>query len=215
MEHRPFSPATLASAAPDIALGLVYLGAWIKPAALAPGFFATLTLIMLLEFIIIHSAAFMGSILLGTAERRAKLTAMLGLGGFYTLFVGGFSIAFHTAWPLVSFWALMANRLSGVLLKQAPEGEERLFVQRSWAVSTLFYLLGAFVSVVPPLPHLGLTPDVVPALHVPGSGLWISQPHRLAAFGFLYFTAVGISELYGHAWLKMQTAAATQAPATR
>jgi hypothetical protein len=215
MENPPFSRAAVASAVPDLALGLVYLGAWLVPTALTPGVFPTLTLIMLLEFIIIHSSGFMGSVIVSTAQPRAKVTGMLLLGGFYTLFIAAFSISFHTGWPLVSFWALMVNRLSGVLLKQAPDGEERAFLQRSWAVTTLFYLLGAFVTMLPWLPRLGLTRQVAATIHMPSSvsGAWVSEPHRLVAFGFVYFTAVGVSELYHHAWLKLQApATARSAP---
>jgi hypothetical protein len=216
MEQRPFTPAAVTSAVPDLVLGLVYLGAWIVPSALTPGIFSTLILIMLLEFIIIHSAGFMGTVMISPAPPRAKLTGMLALGAFYTLFVGAFSLSFHTAWPLVSFWALMVNRMSGVLLKQAPAGQERMFMQRSWAVSTLCYLLGVFVTMFPWLPRLGLTPRVAATIHMPSSvsGAWVSEPHRLVAFGFLYFTAVGVSELFHHAWLRMQATPAPQPAST-
>jgi len=217
MEQRPFTPAAIASAVPDLALGLVYLVTWIAPAALSPGMFSTLTLIMLLEFIIIHSAGFMGTLMISPAPPRAKLMGMLGLGAMYTLFVGAFSASFHTAWPLVSFWALMINRMSGVLLKQAPEGEERLFMQRSWAVTTMLYLFGAFLTMMPWLPRFGLTLQFAAHIHMPSSvsGAWVSEPHRLVAFGFLYFTAVGVSELFHHAWLPMPGTPAPQPAPTR
>ena len=58
----------LASAAPDVGLALVFLAVWIAPAASMPGTVAYLTLLMVLEFIIIHSSAFMCAVARATAR---------------------------------------------------------------------------------------------------------------------------------------------------
>jgi len=192
----------LASAFPDLALAVVFLATWIAPEAVRADMARSLMLVMLLEFISIHSSAFMGSVMFGTGNRRGRVTALLGLGGFYTLFVGAFAFMFHTWWPLVSFWGLTLNRMTSVLFGQAPQGEEKAFVQRSRAASCLCYLLFCGATVLLPVPRLGVTPEVVSRMHLPGSGLWIDQPWRVLAFGFLYFMGVGVSELFGHRWLK-------------
>lgn len=87
--------------------------------------------------------------------------------------------------------------------------EEKRFVQQGWAVSALAYLVLAFFTTLVPMPALGITPEVVAGQHLPGSGLWVDQPQRVIAFGFLYFAAVGVSELYGHAWLHRATETGT------
>jgi hypothetical protein len=84
-----------------------------------------------------------------------------------------------------------------VLFRQAPSGDERAFLQAGWAASAISYLLGVAVTVVLPVPRLGLTPAIVHALALPGSGLWISQPWRVVAFGALYYAAVGAFEWTG------------------
>ena len=198
---RAVSHQALAAALPDLCMGAVYLVAWMAPARLGAQPIAPLTLIMLLEFIVVHSGGFAGSVMLGPLPARRKLLAMIGLGGFYTLFVGGFALAFQTWWPLASFWCLMLNRMLSVLLGQAENGDERAMLQRGWAAGVLFYLVfGGFTTMIP-LPRLGLTPGFLGGQHLPSSGLWIDQPWRVMAFGFLYFTATGISELGGHRWL--------------
>jgi hypothetical protein len=191
------------AAVPDLALGVLFLATWIAPTALRAQMVGYLMLLMLLEFIIMHSSAFMGNVLISNASRAGKTVGMLGLGAFYTLFVGAFSLAFHQLWPLWNFWGLMANRLLGVLIGQAPAGEEKLFIQRTWACSAVCYLVFAFATTFLPMPRFGITPEVVAHLDLPGSGLWIDQPWRVMAFGFLYFTTVGVSELFGHAWIKV------------
>jgi hypothetical protein len=195
----------LLQAAPDAALALLFVCAWIAPTAGRPELVQHLMLVMLLEFIIIHSSAFMGSLWVHERGGTAAL-GVLGLGAFYTLFVGGFALAFHTWWPIGVFWGLTLNRLLPILLGQAPRGEEAALLGRSWATHALLYLLGVGLTVVLPVPRLGLTPDVVGGLHLIGSGLWVSQPWRLIAFGALYFGGVAVSGAYGHTWLKGTTA---------
>lgn len=194
-------PVDVMSAAPDLAMGVTYLVTWIAPEAIRPAMVSWLTGVMVLEFIIIHSSAFMGTVMFGKADRRGKAITLLGLGGFYTLFVGGFSLAFKTWWPLVSFWGLTVNRILGVLIGQVPRGEEREFIQRNWAVSALGYMVFTFATVLLPVPRLGITREVVARQHLPGSGLWVDQPHRVIACGFLYFTVLGLSELVRHRWM--------------
>jgi hypothetical protein len=159
-------------------------------------------LVMLLEFIIIHSAAFMGAVLFAPGSRGRRAWRVVGLGAFYSLFAGGFALAFKTAWPLWSFWGLTLNRMLSVLVGQAPEGEEREFLQRGWAACALAYLVFAFATIILPIPRLGITPDVVRTLGLQGEGLWVDQPWRVLAFGFVYFSAVGLSELFDHRWLR-------------
>ena len=108
--HAAFLPAMLA-AAPDIGLAAVFLIVWLAPEAAPAGTLTWLLLVMLLEFIIVHSSGFMG------------------------------------------------------------------------------------------VPRFGLTREFVAGESLPSSGLWVDEPHRMVAFGFLYFAATAISELHGHRWI--------------
>lgn len=189
----PF-PRAFASALPDAALSLVCLAVWVAPARFPDHLPGWILMTMLLEFIVVHSSAFMGTVMYSDRAPRARALAVLGLGAFYTLFVGGFSLAFHTWWPLVSFWLLTLNRLSAVLLRGPLRDDQRVVLQASWAGHTMCYLLGAFLTIVPFLPRLGFTPAVVSALDLPGGGLWIDQPWRVVAFGAVYFGAVAALE---------------------
>jgi hypothetical protein len=191
----------LIAATPDVAIAALFLGTWIAPDLLGAERIGHLMLVMLLEFIVVHSAAFMGQAALGGTHRRQKILWVVGLGGFYTLFVGGFALAFRTSWPLVAFWILTLNRLLGMVVGQAPDGEGRLFMQRSWAVGAIAYLGAVFATTMLPVPALGVSGAVVAAADLPGSGIWIDQPQRVLAAGFLYFAAVAVSELADHRWL--------------
>jgi hypothetical protein len=126
--------------------------------------------------------------------------ALVLLVGFYTLFVAGFALAFKTWWPLVSFWTLTFNRLLGLIVGATPDSERVAYLQRTWAIGAIFYVGFAGLTVMLPIPPLGITGAYRGG--IPGEdGLWVTEPWRALAFGFLYFTATGLSELSGHRWL--------------
>lgn len=195
-------PAIVA-ALPDFGLAALFLATWIAPDLVGAHRIGTLLLVMLLEFIVVHSAGFMGAAAFGEGGRAQRLTWILGLGVFYTVFVGAFGAAFGTWWPLGAFWALVLNRLLGVLVGQVPSDEGKMLIMRGWAVSVMAYLGAVFATVLLPVPELGIDARVRAAANLSGGGLWIDEPQRVIAAGFLYFTVLGLSELASHGWLPM------------
>ena len=196
------------NALPDFVFAGVFLVTWVAPLALGDAMVKWLMLVMLMEFIVIHSAAFMGNVALSQEGRARRTFRILGLGAFYTVFAGGFSLAFHTWWPLVSFWGQTFNRLLGVIVGQVPGAEQKAFIQRGWAASAVLYVLGVFATVLVPVPRLGITAVVVAGQHITGSGVWVEQPQKVIAFGVLYFSLMGWSELHAHAWAGQRKAIA-------
>ena len=196
-------PARIVTALPDLTIAAVFLITWIAPRTFGDQMVGFLMLVMLLEFIIIHSSGFMGSVMLhDPLSERTKIKALLGFGVFYGIFALGFSLGFQAWWPLWTILLMTLNRMMIVLLGNVPDQQERAYILKGWAVSAICYILLAMLTIFLPLPRLGITPAEVVAQNLPGSGLWVEQPHRVIAFGFLYFLAIGISELYSHTWLK-------------
>lgn len=189
----------LAVASPDLALAGVFLYAWLHPFALGEQAVPFLFLTMLLEFIILHSAAFMGNVLYSDESTGSRVRMVLGFGLFYTLFVGGFAMAFEVWWPFFAFWGLILNRLLGVVLGDAPRGKEEFYVRAGWALGVMYYLFAVTVTLLTPLPELGLTRTARDALSLPGSGQWVDEPYRVLAFGVLYFGLHAVGELLGWA----------------
>ena len=68
---------TLFSSVPDFVMGLAFLATWIDPYSLGDGMISFALMVMLLEFIIIHSSAFIGSIMFGDADKKKKVIAMI------------------------------------------------------------------------------------------------------------------------------------------
>ena len=203
------------AAVPDLLLAGTFLVTWVAPYTFGDLTVKRLLLLMLLEFIVVHSAGFMGAAAISDLPKAKIVGAMLGLGLLYSLFAGAFSLAFSSWWPLAAFWGLMANRLLGVLVGQPAEGREREFVMASWAAGAGAYLLSVFATVFTPVPRLGITPAVVSTLSLPGSGLWIEEPHRVVASGVIYFGLVGLWELFGRrhrASIALRTASVARRP---
>jgi hypothetical protein len=182
------------SALPDFAFAAVCLITWINPYAFGQKMVLYLVTAVTLEFIIVHSAGFMSLAVIADYKKVKKLTTVAILALIYTLFAGSLSHDFGVWWPLAAFWTMTANRMSGILTGQAPSGREKTLIGYSWACGVFFYMFMTMVTVMLPVPALGITEEVVQRM--PGRGLWVEAPHRAVAFGFLYFTCVAVSELF-------------------
>ena len=71
-----------------------------------------------------------------------------------------------------------------------PDARETNRQVGTWAFSVVAYLAAVFGGVVLPLPPLGLTPEVVAGLELPGGGEWIERPHTAVAGMAFYFFAL-------------------------
>lgn len=174
------------AALPDAITASVFVAAWFYPLRWGQGLVGNLVLTMLLEFIVVHSSGFLGAAVYSPGvSRRQRTLVVLGFGAFYFAFVLAFAFAFHSSWVIVAFSWLLLSKLITIWFQP---GTADIGRQKGlWAMSALFYVLGAFVTVVLPLPHFGLTREVASNLGLPGRGLWVDQPHVVMAFGTLYF----------------------------
>ena len=209
-----FRPIFLLNALPDAILAGTFLYAWLYPAALGLDRTRGLVLLMLLEFVNLHSSAFMGKSLLAKESRTARLRTVFGFGVFYSALVVAFAATFNMWWPVPAFWLLTANRLLILLPGQAPVGRERDLIQCSWAAGFVFYLAALNLSILP-WPSLGFTPPIVKAMHLPGRGTWVDTPQRAMVAGLIYFGLTALSEGFGHRWfLKPRDMAAASGQGT-
>jgi len=197
---RPSSGAILA-AMPDLALAATYLITWVSPQAFGASPMRYLTLVMLMEFISIHSSAVLGAVVYRPGPPRRKALAIVGLGAFYTLFVGVYALSFGEWWPVVAFWGLILNRLSNVMLGRVPDGRERNLLQISWGVSVAAYVGCVTLTNVLPLPQLGWAHVAGAGAAIPGAGHRADEPSRLLAAGFTYFTIQSLWDLFGERWV--------------
>jgi len=196
----------LVTALPSAALAVTFLITWIAPYTFGEQVVRRLVLLMLLEFIIIHSSAFMGLAVISNRPRRQKVKTLLFLGAFYSLFAAGFAASFERWWPMFAFWGLTANRLLAALVAPPAREADKRHIQAIWSCTVLWYLVAASVTTFLPIPELGITAAVRGTQDLPGTGLWIDEPQRVIAAGFLYFAAVAVS-LAAMQWKRGRTEA--------
>jgi hypothetical protein len=201
VDPQGYTLAHLISALPDFILSGLFLVTWIAPDAFGDKMVSYLMLIMLMEFINVHAAGFMGKTIISDAEPRKKAATIVGLGLFYTLFVGSFAFFFKEWWPVWAFWGLILNRLLGVLLGKAPTGAEKQALEASWSIGVFAYVMLVFATVMLPIPSLGVDAEVIARQNLGMKGLWVDQPYRMMAFGFLYFASIGLFEVYSYKWV--------------
>ena len=191
----------LFAALPDTITAAIFLTAWVAPQIPGPASVKNLMLVMLIEFIVVHSSGFYGGIIAMTDISRLKRTLlMLGLATFYMTFILAFAYAFDSAWPIYAFGWLLLSRF--VHLWTAPANAERESdrMMALWAGSGAAYVIGGIATVALPLPALGMTPDFIASMHLPGSGEWVERPQTVLAFGTFYFAV--------QAWMKYAMAEA-------
>lgn len=183
------------AALPDAVSAGFFLSLWITPLYFDQRAVASGMLIMLVEFILLHASVFLGTTAFAPGKSRSeKLKGILGFGAFYLVFIAGWSLAFQAWWPFLAFgWLLLAKLSAAMQPGQAPF--ERLHrMQSGWALGAMAYLAGVFLTVFIPVPRFGITGSVVSQLDLPGSGLWVSKPQTVIAFGVFYFGFLALAK---------------------
>jgi hypothetical protein len=194
---------SLVAALPDFGLAGLFLLAWLEPAGFDGTIVKDLALVLLLEFVAIHSAGLLGSVAASSRGRVAKVGLFAGLAIVYTAFVGCIALVAAVFWPLWAFWGLLGNRLLGLIVGRPEPGAERKLIRRSWITGVVLYVPAVVLTALIPLPALGLSDAIVAAQGMSGGGAWVDEPQRALAAGVLYFTALGVSELLDHRWMRL------------
>lgn len=182
----------VASALPDALSALTFLVCWLVPSWLGYDWIKTLMLVMLIEFIVIHSSGFLLTMVYGDASRAAKTKALVAIGAFYLIFVGAFCLAFSALWPLIAFGWLLMSKFVVVWFDRKPDLAERHRQIDLWALSVAAYLGFVFATTLLPIPALGIDATARAAAAIPGTGAWVDEPQRVIVFGFLYFGTLAL-----------------------
>lgn len=182
--------ASVWAAVPDGLTAAAFVAIWISPFVFGELSVKTAMLIMLVEFFLIHATGFLTAIgERSNVSRSKRMLGMLGMSLFYLLMVSALAWSFGEWWPLLAFGWLAVGKIAWSWGMRA-DGEDAMSLQMAaWGGSVVAYLFGCFLTVLLPVPRLGMHAD----LHLQfglgddTTGLWITEPHRVVAFGALYF----------------------------
>ena len=189
------------AALPDSASAAVFMVLWITPLAFGASGVRNAMLVMLVEFILVHATGFLGvAAFAGNASRLRKVGMLAGFAALYLVFIAAFAFAFDAWWPFLAFGWLLLGKLGIVFGERGANGRAAQDAPQAWAMSALAYIVAVFATLFLPLPRLGLGDAVLAQLQLPGSGVWVEQPHRVIAAGALYFGMM--------AWVKWRAARA-------
>lgn len=197
------------SALPDGLTACACLIVWIAPRALADDAVATLMLMMVLEFILIHFGAFLNTwVLKADIPRTKRVVSLLGMSLFYLIFVAAFAFSFHAWWPLWVFLWLIVGKIVWLILNPRTLATEGARQMSTWVFSVVAYLCAVFAGLMLPLPRFGLDAATVASLHLSGTGEWVSHPHIVVASATFYYSALAVFKARGGS-MNIQTVTTT------
>ena len=188
----------LITAVPCFVLAATMLFTWIDPMSIDSGSWVRFGVgIMALEFLLVHSGAMMGSMAANTKDETffSKLKVFGAAFAFYSLFAGAMALAFQSWTLFIIYSTVMLSRWIGLLSQPAIEAKAAAMQRSGYAV--LYYLLAVFLSVLVPWPRLGVTYSIVSEVYPDrGAGHWERHPESALAAGIIYFSLIGLTELY-------------------
>lgn len=174
-------------------LAYTYYRLWVLPTPEDAEQILTYSLLMLFEFILIHSGVFMA---LFSKSRAALL--------FFIVFYSGFAFALNRLAPnntiLITYMFVVFNRMKTAFYARTP-AMKRNIMKYSAVVATLyFFLLIAFVFGEGLIPALGVTEGFLSAIGYHSltstGGMFIEEPRVPLALGVVYFSVLGLGELW-------------------
>lgn len=179
----------------------MFIRTWLAPMAVEEGRWARLSVAILgLEFILVHSSAFVGVIALlmvkkdKPIKRHHGIGLLLALTCFYMVFLAPLSLAFDDGFICWMFCWVMVSRLFTAFL----DGESAaiMMILRPLIVHIPLCLFSVLLAIFVRFPRGGLTPEVIEAVY---SGedpdtIGYQNPQQVLLAGVVYFGLLGLLE---------------------
>lgn len=192
----PEGPAArLTSSLPDFALATGYLITWIAPYTFGDGVVRLLVIMIMFEFIILHSSALLMAFILGGFSSRGSLIGFIGLSAIYFVFAVGLSVLINAWWPFFTILLLTVNRALMMRQSGRTPARRQFSLIISWVMGFLAYAAALVLCGSLTLPVFGATPEVG-ALQMPDvGGSFVEEPHTALSAGFVYYLTVALLEV--------------------
>lgn len=202
----------LTQSVPDLALGVLFCGAWLDLLGLGARFGVDLMLLVEIEGWILIVSLFTVGLTYGLATDEAweeKAKSLAGLLVVCSIPPAYFAFRWHVWWPIGAYAGLLWNRLG--LARAGASGVRRM---RAPLRELVFYMGAAALSMWLALPALG-TANVefriadypgwchAPEILIPEDLLsdarvvpWCAAPYRALAAGAVYYLLTGLATLW-------------------
>lgn len=178
---------------PDLVTAITCWIVWQSPGLLGATWVKTMVVVVLMEFFVIHSGAFMGIAANMPKSRRNRILSQLGLIVFYGLLVCAFAAGLDERWLYAVFGWLFLSKL---LVSWSAKRGSILAVREQmidWPFAVAAYLGSIFTALfLFQDVRGGVTPQVFADAGLAGAGLMADQPWIALAAGTLYFAAMAL-----------------------
>lgn len=184
----------LFSAIPFFYLSWTLLRVWHDPMSVDNGTWVPYGVgLLLIEFLLLHSSAFLGGIIASETTKEKRLQAIFGFFMLYGLMAWGMAMSID---PSI-MWVFIGVTIGRVATVFTLSDEGKQVMQKRAAFGTLWYILVVFATVFIPVPEWGITSSVVNEVYPNrGSGLWETNPERAIAGAAVYFFILGLLEIF-------------------
>ncbi|MHB0939373.1 MAG: hypothetical protein ACYC6A_23515 [Armatimonadota bacterium] len=188
-------------AAPDLALAITALIAWLLPGAHG---YKLIFVVLIGEFCALASSPISGFIIFRLYTPWLVWPALLGIAGYCTWYLRDLWQAGLTG-PIISFWLLTLNRMRFVLQPWADDQEERF--AHEYMLSCFLFIGGAALFFWLKIPPLALVSVPNSQATGPGGISW----QNMLALALCYYSVQGLRSLLRSRSVNKQPAA--EAPA--
>jgi hypothetical protein len=191
--------ASIIDAVPEALLVAAFVRGLVWPVAMGAGYVQWLFLVFLIEFLVVHSSAMVGSLLVSSAPRWGRIAALLGLSTFYFIFAGAMAFGFQSWIPVVTLAGLTLNRLGFILLRDTRRMSRltKADMVTEWAFGGTAYILSycAGAGLLSQFSHY-LWNAAVREQYFVLHGKMSGEMDLPIAAGVLYFTARAVRALF-------------------
>ncbi len=179
---------------PLILLSLMLWRIWTDPLSIDDGGWVRIAANMvLIEFLLLHSGAFMAAGPVLFEKFRYRLAWFAGFFSIYTAAIIG--IASWSKGHYV-FWMLLGVLISRLMvLVVLPDRKGTIMMLQRSAVGMVTLIVTAAIMLLP-LPQLGLTEEIRSANFGPATDMLSEYPQRTIAWGMAYFCLMGLVEFF-------------------
>jgi hypothetical protein len=172
-------------------LSYIFLSLWLHPQVDDIEFIYSLTILVLFEFILVHSGVFMSAI-----GRSWK--GWLGLIFLYGMFALGFNAMVNGNQILILYGAVVLNRMLSGIMNRGADKEQALMMSAVYAI-VYFVLLITVLFSSSYIPRCGLTEAFLVSVDYSSinqaGGDFSDAPHAFMCFGVLYYLILMFMEI--------------------
>lgn len=182
------------------AMASMFLVVWIWPTALSKRMFHQLVFFMLVEFVIILFTGLLAGVTRDMVNRPRGVWRFILPFLVYVVFVIPIALVGGGPSLLLAVTLSMLGKVRRLFFVGSAKGRtEATAVMTALMNPLIVYVLALFIALFLPVPRFGITPDVSQeafGLATNGEDI-IKAAHHWIAFGFLYFTIMGLWEFLG------------------